>query len=523
MINVLANGCGRLHSGCPAYTLHVTLYALHYLLRLTAIGLLCSACTPHFPSQAQPEPSLTLAQGEGIVLPPGIAPITFHIPFEGDACRTHIFTASNPQGIVLRGSEVKPPLKAWHKLLSTAAGDTLFTTFYVRRDGRWMVSAPLATPVAAEPCDSFIAYRLIQPGYVEYERLRICQRTVSDYTEQVIYDNTPYNVSATTGQCVNCHSFRDYNRRGDMQLHLRENHAGTLICRGDDLRKVSLKTDSTRSAGVYPAWHPTKELIAYSVNSTGQAFHTRDQQKVEVIDYGSDLILYDIDANAVTSLTDGPDEYETFPTWSPEGLWLYYTAAHYHQVSDDIDQELNTGYQRLRYNIYRRPFNPADHTFGSRELVYDAAADSLSAALPRISPDGRWLLFSAAGYGQFHIWHKDARLYALDLQHPGEAPRRLTDQHASYHSWSSNGRWILFATRADDGNYTRLSMACFSSDGTLSAPLRLPQSDPDHDEQLMLSYNIPEWLAAPVRQSRRTLTTLGGADPAVANYQGQAY
>ena len=62
-------------------------------------------------------------------------------------------------------------------------------------------------------------------------------------------------------------------------------------------QKSDLKTDSTISAGVYPAWHPTLPLIAYSTNHTGQSFHTRSKAKIEVQDSESDIILYDIEKN----------------------------------------------------------------------------------------------------------------------------------------------------------------------------------------------------------------------------------
>ena len=529
-----------------------------------------SSCVPSLPHDVVPAAeAVTLSPSYAdAVLPPNIAPVTFRIEADGDAFLTHFYTAADARGIVVCGADVRPSVKAWHHLLASAAGDTLRTAVYVRRDGRWAAAPVRSNYVAPEPCDDYIAYRLIQPGYVEYEHIRICQRTVADYDQRVLYDNTPFSVSASSGQCVNCHSFRDYNRAGEMQLHLREHLAGTLICRGDDIQKVNLKTDSTLSAGVYPAWHPTQPLIAYSVNSTGQAFHTRDPQKIEVIDYGSDLILYDLDAGTVTPIADAADDYETFPAWSPDGCWLYYTSAHYEQQTSDIDAELNTAYQSLRYNLYRRSFDAATRRFGPAELVYDAAADGLSAALPRLSPDGRWLLFSVASYGQFHIWHHDAHLALLDLsqwqstspvsgnncqlsvvhsQLPSNSQLSIVNSQlssspscanncqlsivnsqlssspscanncqlsivncqlspASYHSWSSNGRWVLFSSRAIDGSYTRLYISYFSPDGQLHAPLLLPQPSPDYYDRLFYSYNVPEWLVAPVRQSRRALT-----------------
>ena len=75
----------------------------------------------------------------------------------------------------------------------------------------------------------------------------------------------------------------------------------------------------------------------------------------------------------------------------------------------------------------------------------------------------------------------------------------------SYHSWSSNGRWILFSTRRDDGSYTRLYMAYFDKEGKAHKPFILPQKDPDYDAQLFKSYNIPEFMVKPVETTHYQL------------------
>ena len=96
-------------------------------------------------------------------------------------------------------------------------------------------------------------------------------------------------------------------------------------------------------------------------------------------------------------------------------------------------------------------------SFSSRELVFSADSLNKSATLPRISPDGRYLMFALAEYGVFHIWHHDADLWLLDLQ-TGEA-RAMQEINSpdteSYHAWSSNGKWVVFSSRRDDGTYTR--------------------------------------------------------------------
>lgn len=491
--------------------------------------LLLASCTVEIPKDArQTQEAVTVfPDNDGATLPPNIAPMNLRIDTEGEAFITHFFSKADPEGIIAEGKETDIDTERWHTLLNATKGDTLHTTVYVRHDGQWSQYPTLKNPVAEDEVDPYISYRLIQPSYVDYEDIYICQRRMSDFEEKVIYENRPFSVDATTGQCVNCHSYQDYNRSGRMQMHLRQHQGGTLIIDGQKRYKMNLKTDSTLSAGVYPAWHPTLPIIAYSVNSTGQVFHTRDTQKVEVIDYGSDLILFDLGSNKVFDIDCAPDEYETFPAWAPDGNTLYFCSAHYEQQTDNIDNELDNCYDSLYYNIYCRPYDRQNMKFGEKRQVLNAASFHKSASLPRISPDGHYLLFTLGDYGQFHVWHQSARLCLMAIDSIGShdsstAPYTvIDDQQASYHSWSSNGRWIMFASRRYDDNYTRLYFAYFDREGKMHKPFMLPQKRPSYNDELFRSYNVPEWMVEPAPDKDELLNT-ARTDAIPAIYAGSA-
>ncbi len=482
--------------------------------------LLSASCSVTVPDDAQPVETHVsiLPDNDGATLPPNIAPLNFSILEQGDACVVTL--EAGGKTLTAEGPKVDIDTEAWHELLAAGRGDTLRTTIYIKKEGQWFRYPPLLNPIAREEADPYISYRIIHPGYVEYEDITIRQRNITNWDEDIIYDNAEFGRDdATTGQCVNCHNYQNYNAGGRMQMHLREQLGGTLITDGKHVEKVNLKTDSTFTAGAYPAWHPTLPLIAYSTNATGQAFHTCHTQKVEVIDYGSDLILYDIPENKVYSIEDPgtgsapgktgrtPDDYESFPAWSPSGDTLYYCIAHHVQQMESIDQDLNLHYDSLRYDIFCRPFDPKSKSFGAQQLVASPSLRGRSASFPRISPDGRYLLYTEGDYGQFHIWHRSADLAILDLQTDSlldMSPVNSTDAD-SYHAWSSNGRWIIFSSRRIDGSYTRLYIAYFDPQGHIHKPVLLPQHDPDYYGQLFRSYNVPEWMTAPVAASKESL------------------
>lgn len=491
-----------------------------YILLILSMSLM-AACEPSLPSSADANGKKANVKPEydGAVLPPNISPTNFMVCEEADEYVAHIFSMKSEEKILLSGKVAHIPLKEWRQLLRDAKGDTVCTDVYVKKEGRWEKFNTIKNHIAQEEIDPYITYRLIEPSYEYYSTLTLNERNLTNFDERVIYSNDMMNSHGKM-QCVNCHIPRNHYRDGRSNFHVRQTKGGTVIIQGDDVRKVNLKTDSTLSAGVYAAWHPEHNLIAYSVNKTGQMFHTRNRQKIEVMDYGSDLILYDVDKNKVYSIDRRKDEYETFPAWSPDGKTLYYASAHFEQQTNSVERELTPQFQSLKYNIYSRKFNASSLTFGKREKVVLADSLGKSAAFPRISPDGRYLLFSMGDYGQFHVWHKSSDLYVKDLV-TGEV-RPLEDANSksadSYHTWSSNGRWILFTSRRDDDNYTRLYISYFDEQGIAHKPFILPQRNPLHDTELLKSYNVPEWMVSPVKPSITELTDVISSDAVDASY-----
>ena len=188
-------------------------------------------------------------------------------------------------------------------------------------------------------------------------------------------------------------------------------------------------------------------------------------------------------------------QLETFPYWSPDGRMLYYVSADISRLAPMREYYYGPHYDELKYNLMRIPFDPATRSFGTAECFFDAAGRDKSATFPRISPDGRYLLFTLAGFGQFHIWHRDADLYLQDLSTGDLRPLAEvnSEETESYHSWSSNGRWIVFSSRRDDRTYTRLYLAWFDAEGRAHKPFLLPQRDPQQNLRLFKSYNIPEF------------------------------
>ena len=432
-----------------------------------------------------------------VTVPVNIAPLTFEVGNKADGIVAKL--TAGQEEVVCGGTKVQPDASDWKKLVENAKGNAITVDVYIQTNDQWTHYKPFNIYVSPDSIMPYISYRLIAPSYVLYKDLTISQRCLENYDESVIYDNM-LCMEGAKGQCINCHNYQQYNPER-MQFHARQYLGGTVIAYDGKVKKVDMGNDSILSAGVYPTWHPWLPLIVYSTNKTVQTFHITNPDKIEVYDIASDLIAYNVERNEVTNIENDTTEFECFPFWAPDGKALYYCSAHF-EFQDTIDHglELINRFREVKYNLYRKSFNPESMQFGPRELVFDAAAMDKSATLPRVSPDGRYLMFTLGSYGIFHIWHHDADLWMIDLA-TGEA-RNMEEINSpdveSYHSWSSNGRWVVFSSRRYDGNYTRPFFAHIDKDGHASKPFELPCADPDYHRQFMRSYNIPEFMRGPV-------------------------
>ena len=432
-----------------------------------------------------------------ITIPENIAPLNFMV--ENVQGMVAVLKGQKGQELVVSGIDrIDMDTTAWRTLLKENAGGKVNVEVYTLEGEKWYKHASHSLSVA-EPIDAYLSYRLIEPGYELYRQLGIYQRCLENFVQKPIYEN---NRSYDDGHnhCINCHNFQNYNT-DRMLFHVRSNHGGTILINGDKATKIQIKDPNILAAGVYPSWHPTKDLVAFSTNKTGQTFHLYHPEKIEVMDEASDLLLYNPGKNEVKHILRTRNDMETFPNWSPDGKTLYYCNCELDKVLDletmpdsMIAREIALRYNLIKYSLKKVDFDPQTQTFGEPQMVVDAPAKGKSITLPRVSPDGRYVLYTEGDYGQFHIWHKSSDLWVKDLQADtcyALKPANSKDVD-SYHTWSSNGRWIVFSSRRDDGNYTRPYIAYFDKNGKARKAFMLPHEDPEYTLLLLRSYNVPE-------------------------------
>ena len=461
-------------------------------------------------------------------IPPNIAPMNFLIEEPGDRFITRI---SSDKGvpILVVGRNVDIPIKKWRTLLKENKGNSLTIDIYSCSKGKWVKYQTITNRISDDPIDPWVFYRLIEPGYEFAHRISLNQRNLESFHEEAFFDNR----SVPNSPCVNCHAGQD-RRTERFMFHFRRNAdpllGGTVIVDHNRIRKLGTNLPEIGNSCTYPAWHPTENLLAFSANKTRQRFHSRSVNKIEVFDYESDLVLLDPETQTISSVTKTPVDFETFPSWSPAGDALYFCSAHLDleelaqkDQNPDIDVVIVDHYMDFKYNLMRMSFDAKTRTFGKPEVVVDAAALDKSIVHPRVSPDGNYLIYTMSAYGTFPIWHPDSDLYQLDLR-TGES-RRMdeinSDQSESYHTWTSNGHWLVFSSRRDTGSYTRLYFTHMDNEGMGSKPFLLPQKNPLDNVYRFKSYNVPEMMQEPVHVNLRTLANAAGKFPEQARYDNR--
>ncbi len=441
-------------------------------------------------------------------IPTNIGPMNFSLTVPYDRAQATFASPVGEWTLEARGGQFTIPRKRWREMLAAARGGSISVRVSALSDGRWIAYAPFSLHVAPEPVDPYIAYRLIEPGYELWNRVGIYQYNLERQRQTPILEN-----SSTGGSCMNCHSFanQDPDR---MLLHLRGSVAATMLINDDKVERLNTKTPQTMSALVYPSWHPDGRFVAFSVNDTKQAYHTNDPNRVEVYDNASDIVLYDTSTHEIftTPLLYDTPAFESFPTFSPDGRTLYFSSAPY--VADVIENP-----EKVHYSLCSVSFDPDTHRFSDTvDTLYNARTEGRSASFPRVSPDGRYLLYTRSDYGGFMIWHSDSDLWMVDLvsgRHWPLTAANSPDAADSYHSWSSNGRWVVFSSRRLDGLYARPFIAYIDAEGQARKSFVAPQRDVEYYNRLMKSYNVPEFVKGRVRDRRRAISRMAKQDPGI--------
>ncbi|MDH7600349.1 MAG: hypothetical protein QHH07_12065, partial [Sedimentisphaerales bacterium] len=418
-------------------------------LMLVAVGVTVQLEGDQGYPQAQNagRPPRTYPDYDKVTIPCNIAPLNMVVLEQAE--RFH-FRISGKQGKAIvkvsgRGV-IRIPSRPWRQLLEANRGQQIRIEILVRSGGRWSSFEPLELTVADAPIDRYIVYRAMHPTHQHVASpMKIICRDLSTFTQWPIMDG-----SMLDNACINCHSF-PANRPEQMLLGVRSNRYGvaTLVSGPAGIQKIGAKFG-------YTAWHPDGQLAVYSINNLPMFYHAARQEPRDTVDLDSMIAYYRPEsgqAGPIPALAE-KTELETWPAWSADGRYLYYCTAR--KAWPDKTEVPPPGYDQLMYDLMRIYYDPNIDTWGKPEVILTAKDLGRSIGIPRCSPNGRWVSFCGFGYGFFPAWQDDSDIYLLDVS-SGKHRLLIADPKAqSWHSWSSNSRFLVFSSKAVDGPFTRI-------------------------------------------------------------------
>jgi len=189
---------------------------------------------------------------------------------------------------------------------------------------------------------------------------------------------------------------------------------------------------------------------------------------------------------------DDPDYVQTNGVWSPDGKFVVFARARakdpYPADGKMAAYALDPKEIQIQYDLYRVPFN--DGRGGKAEPIAGASANGMSNSFPKVSPDGRWIVFVESRNGE--VMRPDGKLYIVPTQ--GGVARQLIANMSpmnSWHSWSPNGRWLVFSSKSR-GPFTKMFLTHIDEEGNDSPAILI-----DNATASNRAVNLPEFVNIP--------------------------
>ncbi|MCW5981429.1 MAG: tetratricopeptide repeat protein [Bryobacteraceae bacterium] len=313
--------------------------------------------------------------------------------------------------------------------------------------------------------------------------------------------------------CANCHSFSADGKTLGLDVDGPQNDKGlyglvtvsreTSIRNEDVIRWSSFSEErASKRFGFMSQVSPDGQYVVTSIENPGTRVRGLDSRLYNGFykDYGFGQVFYPTRgilawySRATGQLqplpgADDPNYVQAGAFWSPDGKYLVFSRAPakdpYHEGQPEAQYANDSNETQIQYDLYRIPFN--EGRGGTAEPVAGASNNGMSNNFPKVSPDGRWIVYVQCRNGL--LMRPDSELYIVPF-HGGRA-RRLnanTPRLNSWHSFSPNGRWLAFSSKGRS-LYTQLYLTHFDPDGNDSPAILLENATAANR-----AVNIPEFL-----------------------------
>jgi len=307
--------------------------------------------------------------------------------------------------------------------------------------------------------------------------------------------------------CTNCHSFSRDGKTLGMDVDGPENDKGTyaiapvaprITIRNEDVitwNSFKGKTAGQNTLGFLSQVSPDGRYAVTTLNEEVYVANFKDYRFLQVF-YPTRGILawYNRESRRMEALpgADDPRFVQTDAVWSPDGKYLVFARAEakeaYPEGRKMAEYAGDPNELPIQFDLYRIPFNEGKG--GKPEPIRGAAQNGMSNTFPKISPDGRWIVFVKCRNGQ--LMRPDSELWIVPAE-GGEARRMRSNTSLmnSWHSFSPNGRWLVFSSKSRSP-YTRMFLTHLDEEGRDTPPILIENATAANR-----AVNIPEFVNIP--------------------------
>ncbi len=397
----------------------------------------------------------------------------------------------------------------WESIKSHSLADSASLNIYGLPDattGAILSGQTISLRTSRDPVGDAIFFRQIPLPFAaasqSFEKTRWRLGSISSYVQ-------PRIVMEKISVCASCHVFSADGKKMSMEYNFDNDNGAQFIT---EIKKEILLgkeaifswSDFPRSGfipptrGLFGRMSPTGRYAAASVNEISYAAVMNDLAYSQLFfpTYGV-IAIYDSVSGATKLLPGASDDrfVQANPTWSADEKSLFFCRAKTkNEVHKDIRKvgtifedrtihQLNELYN-IQFDIYHLPFNEGKG--GEATPVKGASDNGMSNYFARSSPNGKWLVFTRSRSGI--MLQPDSELWIVPVE--GGTARRMAcnrDAFNSWHSWSSNSRWLLFSSKVN-GPYTEIFLTHVDEEGKDSPPVLLSRfNDPGY------AANVPEF------------------------------
>ncbi len=414
------------------------------------------------------------------------------------------------EGVVVSQKFWKPTVKEWNSIKTS--GKDLNYSVTIQGKGIGIFSeADVTFSISDDPVDASIFFRSVP---LPFMFARENMKRIKWYLGDVASETKPNAVLQDMPVCANCHSFSKDGKTIAMDVDAIDDKGAYAI--SSFIESTKFSSDSIMSWSSFQKGKFTYGLLSqispdsrYVVSTLHDCEIFADRKDLEYsqlfFPFKGILVIYDRKEKRYTELSGANDSMfvHSNPSWTPDGKNILFTRAkakhfnesgiHNGSVAKPQDMAKYKKFEKtymdrdslIKFDIYTIPFNSGKG--GQAIPVEGASNNGLSNYFPRVSPDGKWLLFCQSQ--SFMLLQKDSKL--VIIPQGGGKPRVLncnSQNMNSWHSWSPNSKWLIFSSKTF-GPYTQLFLTHINEDGNDSPPVYLENfSFPQY------AANIPEFV-----------------------------